>query len=142
MPVGRWGAYERGELLGRSGTLGFQRETERTMPYGAVPVLCLIASGNGTRRENHGNGLLEFAIAIAIAVAVRYNMRSVVKCIRMDALEEWPHLRGVIVSCMPSMGGENRCMLLAYLQGLLRRMTGPGRERREDSSQTDTPCAC
>jgi hypothetical protein len=106
------------------------------MPYGAVPVLCLIASGNGTRRENHGDGLLEFAIAIAMRRNMRSNMHSVVTCM------EWAHLRGVMVSCVPSMGGENMCMLLAFLQGLLRRMTDHGRERREDNSQTDTPCAC
>ncbi|KAF1834955.1 hypothetical protein BDW02DRAFT_579146 [Decorospora gaudefroyi] len=30
---------------------------QRTKPYGAVPVLCLLANGNRTRRENQGDGL-------------------------------------------------------------------------------------
>lgn len=33
---------------------------KETMPCGAVPVVCLIASGNGTRRENHGDGVVGF----------------------------------------------------------------------------------
>ena len=41
----------------------------------AVPVVCLIASGNGTRRENHGDGVVGFSLVQC----------SVVQCSAMQA---------------------------------------------------------
>jgi hypothetical protein len=35
------------------------------MPYGTVPGLCLIASGNGTPRENQRDGVLELCLKCA-----------------------------------------------------------------------------
>lgn len=41
------------------------------MPCGVVPVVCLIASGNGTRRENHGDGVVGFCLMQCSAVQCR-----------------------------------------------------------------------
>ena len=40
----------------------------RKMPYGAVPRLCLIISGNGTRRKNQLGGLLDLCSKCACII--------------------------------------------------------------------------